>query len=850
MKPHLLRLLAGLALIAALVITGQALAADLYVGPGETYATVQSAVDAAVSGDTIHISADTYVEQVLIDGKDLTLRGAGQAATSIESPATLQVFYSTSYDHYPVVGVTNATVHLADLTIDGAGQGNTNYKFMGADFHNAGGSVTDVTFLRVRNTPFSGAQHGVSLYLYNDDAVARAFTAERVTVDDFQKNAMALIAAAGTPLTVNVLDCDITGAGPTTVTAQNGLQVSGPDVVATLTGNTVRDIAWDGPTWTASGALFFDCTGTFSGNLLDHTQTAVYLTASPMTLANNEFLIPAVQQIGTGVQISNASAGYSKAAGGAIDARQAQPVDPEARAPRTAKALQSYQLTGNTFELDPAIADNAGTYGVFAYNYASYDDMAVTIGQNTFTGLEIAAIAAEYAPTDGVFTAAAYDDNQFNACTMGVYSDIAATATAEQCWWGSPDGPGAVGTGHGAEVSANVDYDPWVTDLVNLVYLPDPLQLNVANPAGTVVFDYTGGASGRIYGFSVDVVWDPAVATAGAADFTRPDTGLFAAAQPFIAQLIGPGHVRIDAAVGGAQPGTLADPLFKALFTAVAGVEGGGTSFAITVNYLRDLQNNDLFGLMPDLDTAPEILVDVTAPVVQDVLVTDTTLMSTVWTRDTHAVSVAATVLEGAIATLTCDLGPFGGPVLGLGDATVVGNVYTWTLAAASGMGDGPVTATVVCTDSQAQSSPRCPTTSRRTTPPRCSAAMVPTRPHAGPPVLERPRRRRRLAPAGRRLVRVPGAATALRGPVPDGRPISWAASRSTPRRCSAAPPAGRSRPATSPRLQRLRRRLRGQRQPGQRHRPRDQLLARRHRRQSGYVPWSPTSAPWATPTA
>jgi len=704
MKPNLLRLIAGLALVAALVIAGRTLAADLDVGPGEAYLDIQSAVDAAQSGDVINIAAGTYVEQVLIVGKNLTLQGAGQGATVIESPTTLQVFYSTSYDHYPVVGVMDADVALADLTIDGAGQGNTHVKFTGAEYHNAGGSVTDVAITRVRNTPFSGAQHGVSLYLWNDDATARTFTAERVTIDDFQKNAMALNAAAGTPLTIAVIDCDITGAGPTTVTAQNGIQVYGADITATVTGNTVRDIAWDGPTWTASGTLFYDCTGTISGNVIERAQTALYLSGAPMTIDGNQVLVTSVQGIGTGVQADNMSPGYSKAAG-AFDGRLAQPFDNESRGERTTKAVQSYVITNNVFQLDPAVADPAGTYGVFAYNYMSYDDLDVTIGQNVFTGLEIATIALDFAPSDGAFTAATYSGNQFNACGMGVYSNIPATVMAEDCWWGAASGPGDVGTGDGAEVSLNVDYDPWVTDLVNLVYDPDPLNLNIANQSGEVVFDYTGGASGRVYAYSIDVIWDPAVATAGAADFTRPDTGAFAGAQPFIPQLMGPGHVRIDAAIGGFQPGTFADPLFQAEFTAVAGVEGGQTSFDVVINELRDLQNNDLFGLLPDLDTAPEILVDVVAPVVQAVLVTDTTLPSTDWTRNTHAIEVTATVVEGAIATLTCDLTAFGGTVQQLGDATVSGTTYTWTLAAAAGMGDGPVMATVICTDTQGQSS-------------------------------------------------------------------------------------------------------------------------------------------------
>ena len=46
-------------------------ATDLHV-PAD-YTNIQAAVDAANSGDTIHIAAGVYVEQVTITQKDLTL---------------------------------------------------------------------------------------------------------------------------------------------------------------------------------------------------------------------------------------------------------------------------------------------------------------------------------------------------------------------------------------------------------------------------------------------------------------------------------------------------------------------------------------------------------------------------------------------------------------------------------------------------------------------------------------------------------------------------------------------------------------------------------------------------------
>ena len=56
----------------------------LTVGTGGTYSRIQDAVDAAVNGDTIEIAAGTYREQVTVNGKDITLHGAGSGQTIIE----------------------------------------------------------------------------------------------------------------------------------------------------------------------------------------------------------------------------------------------------------------------------------------------------------------------------------------------------------------------------------------------------------------------------------------------------------------------------------------------------------------------------------------------------------------------------------------------------------------------------------------------------------------------------------------------------------------------------------------------------------------------------------------------
>ncbi len=216
---------------------------------------IQEAVD-MVSGSTIYLMPGLYVGQVVMDSfADLNLIGAGIGSTIIQAPAVAMTNYfisSGTTRNYPVLMITNsASVKVAQLTVDGAGKGNLNYRFVGIGYRNSGGSVDTCAILDVRDTPFSGAQHGVAIYALDDDGNDRTLAIRDVAVTGFQKTALALI---GVDLTTTVDQCTIAGAGPTTVTAQNGIQFS--EVASgSASYNTVSNISYTGASWSASGIL-------------------------------------------------------------------------------------------------------------------------------------------------------------------------------------------------------------------------------------------------------------------------------------------------------------------------------------------------------------------------------------------------------------------------------------------------------------------------------------------------------------------------------------------------------------------------------------------------------------------
>ncbi len=70
------------------LLMGASWAATLQVGPTRAHTTIQSAVDAASSGDRVEIDPGTYAEDVDLGGLDLELVGAGSASTAIHCTGT------------------------------------------------------------------------------------------------------------------------------------------------------------------------------------------------------------------------------------------------------------------------------------------------------------------------------------------------------------------------------------------------------------------------------------------------------------------------------------------------------------------------------------------------------------------------------------------------------------------------------------------------------------------------------------------------------------------------------------------------------------------------------------------
>jgi parallel beta-helix repeat protein len=244
--------------------------AKLRVGANREFQTIQAAVDAAHNSDVIKVDAGTYVEQVTIKNKVLTIQGTGND-THIVAPATLTANIvdtgSSSPSKNAVIGVEGGNVTISQVHVDGAGHGDDvasshgTADFDGIYFLNAQGSVDHATVTGIRDPlnadgSLSGAQRGNGIYVANRDGVERTVQVEHSTITGYQKTG---IVFTGDKLTADINHNTVTGHGlqPAGSPAQNGIQISS-GATGTIERNVITGLGYGPDNTSATGILVYD----------------------------------------------------------------------------------------------------------------------------------------------------------------------------------------------------------------------------------------------------------------------------------------------------------------------------------------------------------------------------------------------------------------------------------------------------------------------------------------------------------------------------------------------------------------------------------------------------------------
>jgi hypothetical protein len=323
--------MAGAVTPAALYVSN---VAPLAAAPGTScthpgYATIQSAINAAAVGATIHVCAsiNPYVEQLTIT-KSLSLTTNGPAtvqlpASPVNSATTCDnAIGGVSQQPQDEISICGAgTVNITGLTVSAFWPAGTCYDSLYGVFVGSGSNlVSNGLKVNGAGVPIGdsavGCQGGVAIQVGsarptpNEKGKA---TLTNTTVSGYQKNG---ITATGTGSSMTVTTATVTGRGPVG-TAENGIEVAfgakGIISGATVSGNSCNipptvcgpDSLNDSAQ--ATGVLFFGAkTGSsLSGSKLTHNDIGVYYGSaaateplSPeVTISNNNFKSNGDEQI-------------------------------------------------------------------------------------------------------------------------------------------------------------------------------------------------------------------------------------------------------------------------------------------------------------------------------------------------------------------------------------------------------------------------------------------------------------------------------------------------------------------------------------------------------------------------
>ncbi len=506
-----------------------------YVGFYGTYNTVrrigaiiQGEVDHGLAGDQVLVKGGTYVEQVAVDGRNLTIQGAGRTSTIIKSPAMLATQFTTSGPNKPVLFCANAAdIEVKDLTVDGDGQGNANYRIYGVAYWNAGGKLLNCDVVHVRETPFNGDQHGVGIF-GGTNTTPFSLEVGGVNVTDFQKNGTVF---TGAGYSVNMHDCTVTGQGMTPLNAENGIEyING--AAGSITNCAVSGSYYTGPTYTATGLLLYSAgTVNVSGGSITGCQSAAYFIDCNGSVAGSSLSTPTLGGIGAwGVLSYNSQLtllATSRPLGASASTRpmgvsaSARPLPQPMDAGVSQKGMRPQSIGSAPLSLTVTGGCMTGPGGTPGNGSEGVDVFSEGAGLNaTITGVEISgwdwgigsggpggvAVNANHNSLTGNLTAG-YDN----------YAPLVNTNTnlAQLNWWGNAGGPGVGGAN--PVVGAAVVSAPWLitgTDANpgcgfapladNTVSVgPAPSCISVLNDCVTIPVNIARTTSDNVRGYSV-----------------------------------------------------------------------------------------------------------------------------------------------------------------------------------------------------------------------------------------------------------------------------------------------------------------------------------------------------------
>lgn len=242
------------------IVAVSAIAADLYV-PAD-YPTIQAAVDAAETNDTIHIAPGVYAGQVLISNKSLTISGSPGAVLRATSGMSQPYMTAFGFSLVPLLGILRSEVVVSNLAFEGEHLADTysDPQYMLAIFYfGSGGRVEDCRITGFRG-PSLGNGFARALQVSNPAFLGTSAVTIQVLRNTFADNVVSITLIGDSKSWIHptfdpallrttfvVSDNTITGNGPDFTGVQYGVHIFA-GATGEVSRNTISDHAYVGTT--------------------------------------------------------------------------------------------------------------------------------------------------------------------------------------------------------------------------------------------------------------------------------------------------------------------------------------------------------------------------------------------------------------------------------------------------------------------------------------------------------------------------------------------------------------------------------------------------------------------------
>jgi len=418
---------------------------------------IQSAINSAFNGETIHVEAGTYTEQLQILNMTLTLQGHGNP--TIVAPSTL----SATGAGFALVYASNSILNMSGFILNNSaasdGDAGTDNAIFGIYYNNSSGSIYNNTIYS--NTSTTDNTYGI--YINNDDGTARLVEVTNNVITDYTDGG---IYAEGNNLVTDIYGNVITNSG-------TPADWSAAIRVDNSTGHTISNNTITGNNFQGIDIRFSDGNEITGNYIADASRYGISLVDSDNNMVTLNIIMNTDET--------------SESAGISVD----------------------FDSDYNTVSQNWV---EGGNIGMVVRNNSDNDTFKYNHVVNNVTGILQEAEIGWDAPINTVVT-----NNILTGNTVDIQNDTDNNIYAQYNWWGCPEGPptcgvvvGDVDTSNPLLVNPDPDNDLFFGAMDNcpLVFNPDQIDSD---------WDGYGDACDNLYSiydtqiYKIYANWDPEV---------------------------------------------------------------------------------------------------------------------------------------------------------------------------------------------------------------------------------------------------------------------------------------------------------------------------------------------------